>query len=255
LLKDVITFDERVNDSVNYSNVKFDVDVPGFGQYEKWYYKVAKDPNILRSTNYLLINEYALDRKQEYIFKSQWDQSFFRNYSDKSNYKLLKGSRTMIDIQLPLTSKSVKVTPGIRVEKLNLTSVTTSQTDTQLIINIDLNDALNRYIADQLRAEFNLWVNIETGDPSSRDNEENLLSYISNNLLKLYKLNTIEMWQLSGATQDGLTVNLSDAQKQGNGFVRQSRFASTILNNIVTITIQLSAVKTQYAVSVSFSRI
>lgn len=256
ILKPVINFDETTNNSIIYANSKFDIDSPNFGMYEKWIYKVSTDPNILKSTNYPLINEYAIDRVDEYIFKSQWDQEFFRMYTDKTTFNLLQGSRTMTEIQLPLTSKCVQVVEGVRIETINTNSITITVEASKLIVSLDIRDSIKRYIADQLRTEFNKWVNVNTGEFGSRSNEENLINYIDKNLVDLYTINTVELWQLNNAPQDGVLINLNDSQKQNNGFVRQNRFSSSLLNNILTLNLPLiTQSKTLYSLTISFKRI
>lgn len=255
LLKTIVSFNDLTNNNVSLSSVKFDTEVTNFGQYERWYYKVSDNVNILKSNQYPLIDEYAIASSHEYIFKSQWDQDFFKYYSDKNKFIDKRGSRTMMDIKLPYTSKSPRVTESIKIETISDLAVSTLYTATQLIITINYLDQLNYRLSNLLRDDFNNWIDFSIGEVDSRTNEENLNKYVKYNVQNLYDLFNVELWKLSGIANNGLVINLNDQQKQANGFIKQQRFALSNINGILTITLPLSDIKSLYSISLNYKRI
>ena len=248
-----------VRSQMRYKNTQFNPDVAFFGQLSRFFYhKVnVEDPSSILELSdngafqslYPLVNEVAINYRDFYIFSSNWEPAYFRKSIDKSSTASIIGTRSMVEKPSFFGSKYLKIPQQITLE-----TFTPSVFDQNAIADTGLVSGTYMYNENEANVEFYLLIQkrlidalfepVKTtfrkyikpefsfGDEATIDDD--VRSYITNNLLKLYKVDDIVLYVKSERTQvpnNYTTAELSNTDKSLANLSPTGNFASKILNN------------------------
>ena len=112
--------------------------------------------------------------------------------------------------------------------------------NTELDFYIFVEKRLTRYLADKLSDEFNTFINPEYGYGTISDIEDDIIQYIKQNILKLYKIDSIIMWdKIERSSYNNARIendystyiDCSDTQKSNAGLDKYDGFQMKTLNS------------------------
>ena len=236
-----------------------------FGMIQNLYFnKVNTDnPNIiLKSTStdkklsiLPLIGEIAIDYKDYFIFRSNWDPFYYDKYTKPLQSNGVIGTREPKEEKSFFASKTISIPNQIKLEtfpegdieksllgninqirnvKPNIVKSTIqSANKTQLEIKVFANLAMeNNLIKDGFDREFNKYINplYSFGDPIITDDVK---KYIRLNVYQRYSISKIIFWEkqwFKGDPYPQIEFNLTDKQKIEKGYKVSKNF-STYLEN------------------------
>ena len=233
IFNDILYFDDykysktvgRLKNAVNfempYSNTYIDyeyIDEYGeFGVIKNMYFhktNVNRSNNILTSVNpvYPIINEYALDYRDYNIFSSNWDEGYFISQDDLDNSSVCEGIGSMKEGLCMFGSKYLNIPDYIFIDTFEngklwdekITMDIRDNTDTEIIYkeindrtviyNLMLKKRLKRYLKELLNDVFSKYINKKYSFGNKGTIEDDIDEYIEKNLLKLYKVDKVNMY-------------------------------------------------------------
>jgi len=218
---------------------------------EKSILSLANDPKY--QSVYPLIDEVAIGRAPYYLLGSNWEYGFHHHYSTKSDFQPAAGT-LRIGEDFSFVAKLVKLPSSIYLSnytynQVSINSLAGNYSQQEVAYQEDkttVNGIINlantgvRYIsgtalADNIKETF---VDA-SGNPITQSEEflgnlninDYIKAYVTDNLLNLYQIDTVEVWTLSvksvTSTQAGTSganpntvqfVNLTDAQRASLGY-------------------------------------
>jgi len=249
----------RVLEYTRYANTQFYSQDPRFGQIKRlFYHKVnQEDPSSILELSsdspflslYPLINEVGIDYRDFYIFSSNWEPGYFRKSIDKSQVISVPGTRSMLEKKSFFGSKYLKIPQQITLE-----TFTPSEFNQEAVLQSDLVDGTFMHNETRSTVELYLFIQkrlidelfepiketfIKYLNPLFSFGEEDTLDddvrrYITQNVLKLYKINSIDLYVRSTRSREGnvyTTAELSNSDKINQGLVVNGNFSSRLLNS------------------------
>ena len=224
---ELTAYESSVFDEIRYGNTQFKLD-EDFGKLQNVFYHKVNEENpgsILELSNisaflsrYPLIGETGIDKTDRYIFSSAWDPGYFIKNKNKINTENVAGTRstfekksyfgskmTQIPDAMPLETFEIAEYPGDDVDLSNFTErVFYEEDDNNIIFHVYLADRLTDELYINLYPEFNKYVNPLYGFGRKDTLEDDIKDYITNNILIVYKINTIDLY-VKGIKSDGTT--------------------------------------------------
>ena len=225
-----------------------------------FYNKVnVESPNVIlryvesrQKSIFPLVGEIAIDKKDHFLFKSNWDSQYFDKYL-RANFRVSQiGTREPKEKKSFFGSKTIAIPNSITIQ--TFPSGTISKSDLGPLIKIksvpenivseEIVKGGNTYlnlqifgtlalsewlISDGISDEFNKWIspNFSFGNP---DQEDDVKTYISENIFPRYVIKEVILWEKfwkKGNPLPAIETNLTDAQKVNAGYVRSKSFQTT----------------------------
>lgn len=266
-----------------------------FGIIPNFYLHKVNDVNpssiIQLSTNsselpvYPLSGQIAIDYKDFYTFKSNWDANYFEKYFEKGTKEEKAGTRSIIEKRSFFGSKIMKIQDSVTLETFNAERVNT-EADLDIIGSDILKpgnpyhmvyyEDFNKFILDiyidkRLIEEisnlgaysfFNNYINPAYGYGSQSGIEDDVNNYIQNNILPRYELGDLQLFVLKSgdinlnASFPSINSNLTNSQKFAYGYKVDKNVQFLPLSGINNFNLRLIYNKTsgyQYSIAPSFS--
>ena len=221
---------------------------------------------------YPLIGEVSIDTKDAFIFESTWDSAFYQKYIDTINWKSVDGINEMHEFKFFLGSKAMNIPSKQQLETFNTSELTYSITPPSksvgvslfsrlandfsglsansnniLTINIDAVSSLLRKMIEDMTKSVDEFSWLQTLNiPQFYNLDDTVIynlkkAYLLYNIVKLYKVEQVNLYSIQ---EDGLPIvdtNLTLAQKNGNGYkidkncnvsVNSSTLSTTIVKEL-----------------------
>lgn len=251
--------DAQIRDLMRYKNTQIRVN-EDLGILKNFYYHKVNDNNadgILELSEqssfkplYPLIGEIAIDKKDTYIFKSNWDADYFQKHVTKLDIERVIGTRGTIEEKSFYGSKIMKIADNLTVETFNFQEATSEaelldlrndirrpDNDIELIyfdgpnsiiIDVFLEKRLIRQLSESgIKEFFQEYVNPKFGFGSEDSLDDDIESYIKLNILPRYLNGGVNLY-VSSSTDDNfnevlstVSSELTDVEKVENGLQRQ----------------------------------
>lgn len=252
-------YKKSVLELMRYKNTQFYSNREGFGEIEKmFYHKVNEEDSstVLELSAeepyrsiYPLINETAIDYRDFYIFSSNWEPGYFRKSIDKTENESVIGTRSMIEKSSFLGSKYMKVPEQITLEQFEVNDFNENaildtdlingnsmvrENNTSIEFYLFIKKKLIEFLFPDVKESFLKYINPEFGFGSVDSLDDDVIEYINNNILKLYKISEILLYvknERSNESNDYTTAELSNTDKISQGLIITDNFSSKILNN------------------------
>ena len=233
---------------------------------------------------YPLSGQIAIDYKDFYTFKSNWDANYFEKYFEKGTKEEKAGTRSVIEKRSFFGSKIMKIQDSITIEKLSAIKVNSEaellnigsniykpgnpyhivyyEDSSKYIIDVYLDKKIIEVVSSLgVYSFFDIYINSKYGFGSQDNIADDVNSYIQNNILPRYSLDEINLFVLkSGDVKLNInfpSVNsiLSDSEKFTSGYKVDKNVQFLPINGINNFNLRLIYNKTagyQYSIAPSF---
>ena len=251
----------KVMELCRYTNTQFNSsDVENFAQIKNFFFHKVneEDPSTVLELSadsayrslYPLVNEIGIAKRDFYTFSSNWEPSYFRKSIDKSQIESVIGTKAMTEKKSFFGSKYLKVPQQIELETFlhseeftqgaikqpTLVDGTfiTSENDTFVKFYIFVQKRLIEYLFEPIKEQFLKYVKPEFsyGDIDTLDDD--VIRYISQNILQLYKVSNIDFYVKY--SRENLPLNystamLTNSEKAASGLTINTAVGSNAVNN------------------------
>lgn len=179
---------------------------------------------------YPMINEIAIDKKDEFVWNSTWDAKYYRKYESTSSYEDINGLSEMIETKSFLGSKMMKIPDSFDLYQYEVKSVSSEddlnfdddeityiETDSSITVIVNVSNRLLREMMgtnNDFRGtyEFRLISENLPNFLSSEDIDSKAEEYLKSNVLDLYEIDEVKMYVLqTGNSNDGKIETVSDS--------------------------------------------
>lgn len=274
-------YKKRVFNFTRYGNTQFNSSKIEFGQIRNlFYHKVntedASSVLELSSNNaflslYPLINEVGIDYRDFYTFSSNWDPGYFRKSEDKFVIIPIIGTRSMTEKKSYMGSKYLKVPQEITLETFipsmfsedaikqpSLVDGTFvySEDKTKIDVYLFIEKRLIEYLFQPVKDTFLKYVNPLYGYGNEQTLDDDVIQYIKQNVLSLYKIGKIELFTRSSREirpTNYQAAELTNSNKYADGLSITDNFSSKILNTNQFDTRLIYNKKSGYSEDIGFS--
>lgn len=259
---DIFAKDEEMEDInvlnlCRYNNSEFNVKNEEFGIVKNMFYHKVNEENaggILEFSNdsafnsvYPLINEIGTSKKDFYVFNSNWDPDYFVKNLDKMLFDLQPGTKSMVEKKSFFGSKYMKIPQYVNIETFvpcdefdlhyleqqNYEYINGhymhNETQNTVEFYVFLKKRLIEYFSNAIADYFKKYIKPEYSYNNIESIEDDIKSYIENNILKLYKREAVYFFTKS--TRENIPY-VFDTTKLDNISKLQ---ADLTVNNIVSI--------------------
>jgi hypothetical protein len=218
--------ESQIRSFIRDKNTQLKID-SGFALIKNMFYHKISDKNnkgVLELTKidafkplYPLIGEIAIDKKEFYLFASNWDAGYFDRYVGKINKEPIIGTRSVIEKKSFFGSKIMKVLDSVMVETFDPIQATSElELETigqeilkqdnpyeivyldkpdQIIIDIYLEKRLTEILAASgITETFTNYVKPEFGFGLQDSLRDDIDGYINNNILPRYKIGVVSLF-------------------------------------------------------------
>ncbi len=208
------------NVELPYSNTNIDYTYDdGYGKFgiikNMYYHKtnVFKSNKILSiAPIYPAINEYALGYRDYNVFSSNWDEGYFMSQDDLNNASKCPGIGSMKEGLCMFGSKYLNIPDDIFIdtfengklfddrivfdigEDMNSEILYKEINNRTVQYNLFIEKRLKRYLKDKLIGVFSKYINKDYSFGNKGTIEDDVEEYIEKNLLKLYKVDKVNMY-------------------------------------------------------------
>lgn len=255
--KDEYHTDKNIVELCRYNNSEFNTKNEDFANIKNMFYHKVNEENaggILEfSTNsafnsvYPLINEIGTSKRDFYAFNSNWDPNYFIKNLDREQYELQHGTKSMLEKKSFFGSKCMKLPRYILLETfipceefdLNYLEYQNyenieghymhNETSTSIEFYVFLKKRLTEFFKDNITEYFTKYIKPEYSYNNVETIEDDIKSYIENNILKMYKRDTVNFFTKDTREDieyDFTTSELTDQEKIDAGLS---------INNIVSV--------------------
>ena len=222
----------------------------------------VESPNVIlrfsesnARTIFPLLGEVAIDHKDYFLFKSNWDTNYFNKYLKSTVNVPQIGTREPKENKSFFGSKVIAVPNLVRIEtfpqgiipKKELGSISKIKTVKQNIVSEVKEVSKNRIltlqvftglalqdwmIKDGIGSDFYKYINANYsfGDPNQ---EDDIKTYIAENVYDRYIVKEVILWQKfwkKGNTLPPVEVNMTDEQKIAAGYTQTKNFQAKFAN-------------------------
>lgn len=261
-MKDDKGYPDSIKELYRYKNTEFNTNNNDFGLIKNLYYhKVNQESasTVLELSNnsaylslYPLINEIGTDYDDFYTFKSNWDSFYFKKNINKKDYRDIVGTASMVENPSFFGSKCMKVPQGLTIETFvpmddfdldyienynNLDGhfmVQEIENTNEVKFYVFLKKRLTEYLNMQIKEYFEKHIRKELGYGSIENLNDDVNEYIEQNLLKLYKVDSIKLYvkeKREDLPNDYYTTILTDEEKIRNDFFENTQTNIVYLDN------------------------
>lgn len=253
------TYKFRVFELTRHANTQFNSSkVSDFGQIKNmFYHKVnIEDPSsVLELSNesafrslYPLINEVGINKRDFYIFSSNWEPGYFIKSLDKNTNEIIIGTRSMKEKKSFFGSKYIKTPDSITLEDFTPSDFFEPALNQPDLVNGDfmhkednikieiylfIRKRLIEFLFEPIKNVFQNYINEEYSFGEEDTLNDDVKKYIEDNILSQYKIDVINLYtkreRLENPT-DYQTAELSNSSKISAGLTVNENFSSKILN-------------------------
>ncbi len=230
-------------------------------------YKVnVENPNIVGGQNitgstrriYPAIGEISIDKKDFFVFRSNWDPYYYWKYLKRNISQPVIGTREPKEEKAFFGSKVIAIPDNPVIEKFDGGAIdreifgrkpskiktikedlvfeiaATTKKQNQLIVDIYVTGALSKWlIAEGFGAEFTKYI-----DPNysfdQKTIDDDVTKYIEENIFDRYEISNITFWEKSFQSVSDeplIRLDYTDAEKIANGYVTSTNFQTIPLGN------------------------
>lgn len=254
--RDVLLFTDKNSnrEALKNLNREFDIENSEFGVIPNFYYsKVSPEafnriltvnPETGFSSRYPLIGEIGIDKKDLYIFKSNWDLGYYQKSINKNFTQPKFGTWNSIEQKNFLSSKIMKIPDVIRIEEFlareegdatisefDIEYTRPTQDTVEMQVNLE-NRIISKLFELGIAEVFDEFVNYEY--TLQNDREDFISDYIRFNVLPRYRIDEVIFWVLSsvGGLSLPLVFNeLEDVEKIQQNFKQETGFNFQVRRN------------------------
>jgi hypothetical protein len=265
-----------------------------FSKIKNLFYHKVNDVNpagvLELSTNdafkplYPLVGEIGIDKKDFYLWSSNWDPGYFIKNVNKKILENKIGTRSITENPSFFSSKIMKISDQLQVEAFdaievlikdeldsirgeiikadNINELAYYKTDSQIIMDVYLEKRLTEVLANSgIRSFFEQYIKPEFGFGIQSTLEDDINGYIRSNILPRYTIDLVELFVLKSKDETfiknypSVISSLTDNQKISLGMVRVREFSSSKISgrsNFDTRVIYNTTKGYYYAVAPSF---
>ena len=206
------------------------------------------------SAEYPLIGETPIDRTSLNILSSSWDYNYHFEYSTKSTFSKIPGSRRVTE-DYSFLSKLINVPNGFLVQEFTSAAVSNADflvstaTTANLVYSIfgnevrfklNITDLITKHLSNNgLRSEFQKFFKDDSGNQILKSIEflgdltfeQYLSQYCATNLIKLYAVESFEFYSLNDSTIPNNSVNFIQIDYDLLGDLGYSLVRTVKINN------------------------
>ena len=237
--RDVIKFWTREDDYFTnivardflLNNTHIGTNLVDFGTMKNQYFSKVSDAEILRLSPesgyqpvYPLINEIAIEKKDQFAWSSNWDNLYYRKYTSVSDYESLDGTNEMKEVKSVFGSKAMKVPKQYDLYQFKMKK-SSKKTISSMIDNefsyyedsgsaylqINVYDKLLREmigtnLVERAKAEFIKTKNLIPSSFSNLTIEEYTKDYLEKNIIELFEISDIKLYVLQTGNPGSKTI-------------------------------------------------
>ena len=210
-----------------FCNTHFATEINNFSILKNQYYNKVSSSEILSiSANsgylpvYPLVKEISIDKKNEFAWSSNWDDNYYRMYSDVDTYDEVRGTENMKEVKSMFGSKCMRVPKFFDLYQFTSDKMTTNDNlsqsskefsyidyGTHCVSRINVYDRLLREMLGtsvDLRAktEFLKTVSIIPDSFTESEIDEKVRDYLIKNIMPLYEIQTVKLYVLQTGNSD-----------------------------------------------------
>jgi len=243
---------------MRYKNTQFYSNHESFGLIKNMFYhkvNVEDSSSVLELSQdsaflslYPLINEVGIDYRNFYMFSSNWEPGYFRKSIDKTQVESVIGTRSMTEKKSYFGSKYLKVPQEMILETFEFSEFNEEairhsdlvdgqfmerETDATVEFYLFIQKRLIAELTPNVKATFQKYINPLYGYGDEETLDDDVERYIVQNLLQLYKIDRIELFEKSDRNEvpnDYSTAELTNLEKVDSGLKLTDNFSSKILN-------------------------
>jgi hypothetical protein len=206
------------------------------------------------SAEYPLIGETPIDRTSLNILSSSWDYNYHFEYSTKTNFARIPGSRRVTE-DYSFVSKLINVPMNFTIEDFtvvevsNANFITSIASEANLVYSIftnevrfklNISDLITKHLSNNgLRAQFQKFFKDEFGSLITSSVEffgdltfeQYLAQYCDTNLTKLYSIEAFEFYSLNDSIIPNNLVNFTQVEYDVLGDLGYSLIRNVKINN------------------------
>ncbi len=257
----VIPYSRRLYDL----NTKFDVTTTDFGIIKNfWYHKVSEFANLLKSDNpvYIKSGEIAIDKNSFNTFLSSWDESYYKRYTNRTQYDEVHGTFSMVEDKSLFGSKLLNLENTINLNNLS-DKVVVGQIDigsnyinavpgedNNLQFQVSAKNVLIDYIYNKTISEFSKYVNPYNTTELSL--EIALKKYIELNVLPYYKIGQIQLFvkKYTNEQVNSFVNTESDITLLASGYSGDKNFKTQNIDNLTVFLNYRRLIEYQYSFAI-----
>jgi hypothetical protein len=258
---DIKSYVDIYGNTLEYNNVQLYIDDSNIFKIPNLFFNKVnvESPNVIlrysdsrAKTIFPLVGEIAIDKKDYWMFKTNWDPQYFDKYIKASRSVSQIGTREPKEKKAFFGSKTISIPNKVYIEtfpsgtisKDQLGSLTKIKSVPQNIVKDEIVKGGNRYlnlrvyttlalsdwlIADGIGEEFYKWIdpNYSFGNPNA---EDDIKTYISENIYDRYIVKEVIVWEKfwkKGNSLPDIQTQLTDAEKIKAGYVKTKSFQTT----------------------------
>ena len=260
--------ESQIYDKIKFNNTQFRIDNDFFVLKNLWYHKVndINQSGILELSSesayrpvYPLIGETGIDKKDMYMWKSNWDPAYFKKHIDKLKTVDIIGTRSTLENKSFFASKVMKLLSEFKIEDLISEQVNTLNEledneiyfqpennielayyidDNQIILDVFLEKRIIRYLYENgIKDLFLKYIKPELSTGDITTISDDVEDYIKKNILKRYRIENIDLFVLKtlnrnlNITVPEVNTSLTNEQKLQNGLILSNDFNFTKLSS------------------------
>lgn len=214
-------FTDIVSRDFLLNNTQLGTNLNDFSILKNQYFSKVSDTEILRLSPesgyqpvYPLINEIAIEKKDQFAWSSTWDDLYYRKYTSVTDYESLNGTREMKEVKSLLGSKAMKVPKQFDLYQFEITPSSKKTISSMIenefayyedsgnaylqvnVYNKLLREMLGTTIDERARKEFINTKNTINGTFIDLSIEEYAKSYLEKNVLELFQIDEIKLYVL-----------------------------------------------------------
>jgi hypothetical protein len=257
--QNILFFKDQKTDQISGPNIDLSFKqatlnpaVAGFGLLKNLGYLKVSTKDVLSLTNnpkyksrYPLLGEVPIDKRDFFMFQSNWDPGFWRTYTTKKDFFSQAGTREMEEVKNFFGTKIMKTHPSLRLQdwtiepqvaSLDMINVDNFNGEivyavvagkVQALINVKKR-LLRFLVSDGADVEFKKYLMSEfgTGDPSTLNDD--VIEYLTLNVLPTYEVSLVDLYIRKYQQNLGLALvrgDLTDAQKLQNQYLVDKNFS------------------------------
>jgi len=193
--------------------------------------KLSESDSLL--PKYALIDEIAIDKKDINVFNSRWEDDYYVRSESASNKSLIPGTKNIIEEKSFFSSCIPKIGNAYQIfdftseyfETIDIltdakilnnveSEVAFTETKTQVFIDFYLEKSVVRYFKNEgIKDTISKFVTLEKSFGRIDTLDDDIEEYVSNNILPLFSINSIDLYVLSGKKY---TTSIDSSQSVSN---------------------------------------
>jgi hypothetical protein len=282
----------QIFSKIRHCNTQFRIQDDFFKLKNLYYHKVndVNQTGILELSSesafkplYPLIGEISIDKKDLYLWQSNWDPNYFKKHIDKTTTIDVIGTRSVLEDKSFFASKMMKIKDEFNIEDFiseqvsdindldnneiyfqpgNETELIYFVDENQIIVDVFLEKRIIRYLYENgIKELFEKYVKPELSFGDITSISDDVIKYISKNILNRYSLNIINLYTFKSLNRNlnisipEVETNITDSQKINTGYKLSNDFNFNKLSSRSNFNLRMIYNKTRgysYSISPSF---